>query len=210
MKAEEGRFLCRYEPGVYMLMGVNGIGKSTIVDKIAAANPEVTPMYASKELSNIFGGISRENMELLRPEDKLAKMVLHFTQRFDDVLSKEGAVILDTHLLVPIRKGFSVLYEDIWSDIYTPYVSAAVMLSAEPSSIRAWRLRDEIDTGRKRNTSVDDILSDQEQNIARFKSLQANGSFLGPSEIVTNEHGRLDEARLAIESIFKHRMRLGL
>lgn len=192
-----------YSPGVYMLMGVNGIGKSTIVDQIAATNPEVVPMHASKELSALFGGITREEMESLRPEDKLAKMVMHFTTQFDNALTDNKAVILDTHLLVPIRKENSVIYEDIWSDAYAPYVSSAAMLSAKPSDIRAWRLRDEVGTGRKRNTDIVDIQSDQDQNIARFKSLHETGSLPEASEIIENNHGSLQSTRLAIEEMFK-------
>ena len=122
----------KYNPGVYMLMGVNGIGKSTIVDQVATTNPEVIPMHASKALSALFGGITREEMESLRPEDKLAKMVMHFTTQFDNALTDNKAILLDTYLLVPIRKENSVLYEDIWSDAHTPYVSSAAMLSASP------------------------------------------------------------------------------
>lgn len=192
-----------YNPGVYMLMGVNGVGKSTIVDQIAATSSEVIPMHASKELSALFGGITREEMESLRPEDKLAKMVMHFTAQFDNALTDNKAVLLDTHLLVPIRKENSVIYEDIWSDAYTPYVSSAVMLSAKPSDIRGWRLRDEANTGRKRNTNIVDIQSDQNQNIARFKSLHETGSLPETSKVIKNDHGSLQLTRLAIEEMFK-------
>lgn len=192
-----------YSPGVYMLTGVNGIGKSTIVDQIAASHPEVHPMHASKELSALFGGITREEMEALKPEDKLAKMVVHFTAQFDKAIDDSRAVILDTHLLVPIRKENYVTYEDIWSDAYTPYVSSMAMLSAQPSDIRAWRLRDEAATGRKRNTDVGDIQSDQDQNIARFRRLQATGSLPGASEIINNHHGSISLTRLAIEEVFQ-------
>lgn len=192
-----------YSPGVYMLMGVNGIGKSTIVDQVAATNSEVIPMHASKELSALFGGITREEMESLKPEDKLAKMVIHFTTQFDNALTDNKAVLLDTHLLVPIRKENSVIYEDIWSDAYTSYVSSAAMLSARPSDIRAWRLRDEANTGRKRNTDIVDIQSDQDQNIARFKSLREVGSLPEMSKVIKNNHGSLRLTRLAIEEMFK-------
>lgn len=192
-----------YSPGVYMLTGVNGIGKSTIVDSIAADHPETIALHASLELSKLFNGISREEMELLRPEDKLAKMVIHFTTQFEKNLEENRAVLLDTHLLVPIRKDGSVVYEDIWSDAYTPYVTSMAMLSAEPSDIRAWRLRDEAITGRKRNCDVTDIASDQDVNIARFQSLIASKSLPKESKIVMNNHGLIAETRKTIESIFR-------
>ena len=194
-----------YTPGVYMLTGVNGIGKSTIVDSIAAVHPETVALHASLELRQLFNGISREELEMLKPEDKLAKMVVHFTTQFEKTLEEKKAVLLDTHLLVPIRKDRSVVYEDIWSDAYTPYLSSMVMLSAEPSDIRAWRLRDEANTGRKRNSEVLDITADQDQNIARFRSLASNGSIPEGSKVINNNHGSIEATRKDIEEIFHAR-----
>ena len=191
-----------YAPGVYMLTGVNSIGKSTIVDSIAADHPETVTLHASLELRQLFNGISREELESLRPEDKLAKMVLHFTNQFEKTLNENKATLLDTHLLVPIRKDMSVVYEDIWSDAYAPYTSSMVMLSAEPSDIRAWRLRDEANTGRKRNSEILDIAADQDQNIARFQSLRLHRSIPRESQIVKNNHGSIEATRKDIEKIF--------
>lgn len=191
-----------YTPGVYMLTGVNGIGKSTIVDSIAADHPETVAVHASLELRELFNGISREELELLKPEEKLAKMVVHFTAQFERTLEENKAVLLDTHLLVPIRKDRSVVYEDIWSDAYAPYVSSMVMISADPVDIRAWRLRDEAATGRKRNSDVADITSDQDQNIARFQSLVHSGSLPEESQLVKNNHGSIEATRADIEDIF--------
>lgn len=192
----------QYAPGVYMLTGVNGIGKSTVVDSIAADHPEIVALHASHELSKLFNGISRSEMEMLRPEDKLAKMVVHFTTHFEKSIENDKAVILDTHLLVPIRKNMSLVYEDIWSDAYVPYISSMAMMSAEPSDIRAWRLKDEAATGRVRNTDINEITSDQDQNIARFHSLVQNKSIPSQSNIVPNSHGSIETTKKAVEDIF--------
>lgn len=191
-----------YQSGVYILTGVNGIGKSTIVDAITADHPETVPLRASQELSKLFNGISREEMELLTPEEKLGRMVMHFIAVFEHVLDSNKAVILDTHLLVPIRKDDDVIYEDIWSSEYTPYTKSMAMLAANPSSVRKWRLKDERATGRKRNTSVEDIASDQDANLARFNELQATGDLPIGSDVVNNTDGRLKDARRAIEDVF--------
>jgi adenylate kinase len=193
-----------YQPGVYMLTGVNGIGKSTVVDALTSNHPEAVPLHASQELSELFNGISREEMELLAPEEKLGKMVIHFTTIFDRVLNSDKAVILDTHLLVPIRKNNELVYEDIWSDQYSPYVSSMAMLAANPDSVRAWRLSDEKTTGRKRNTKTDDIILDQEANLARFTELRASGVLSTHSGVVENVENRLTDTQAAIESIFKN------
>lgn len=192
-----------YKPGVYMLTGINGIGKSTVVDAIAHDNPETIPLHASHELRKLFGDISREELELLTPEEKLSRMVVHFTTIFDQGLNDNQAVIMDTHLLVPIRKDNDVTYEDIWSHEYAPYVSSMAMLSADPTAVRGWRLEDERATGRKRNTDIFAIAADQEMNIARFKMLYADGRLPNSSSVVENQSGQLDETRAAVEQAFK-------
>jgi hypothetical protein len=77
------------------------------------------------------------------------------------------------------------------------------MLSANPGDIRAWRLRDEANTGRKRNSDVADITSDQDQNIALFKSLVARGSLPEESKIIKNHHGSIITTRKDIEAVFR-------
>lgn len=192
-----------YKPGVYMLTGINGIGKSTVVDAIAHDSPETIPLHASHELRRLFGNISREELELLTPEEKLSRMVVHFTAIFDQSLDDNRAVIMDTHLLVPIRKDNDVTYEDIWSHEYTPYVSSMAMLSADPTEVRGWRLEDERATGRKRNTDTAAIAADQEMNIARFKVLYTDGQLPSNSSVVENQSGQLVETRAAVERAFR-------
>ncbi|MEO6760900.1 MAG: hypothetical protein ABI220_00795 [Candidatus Saccharimonadales bacterium] len=193
-----------YQPGVYMLTGVNGIGKSTIIDAISSVHPEIVPLHASQELSKLFHGISREEMELLAPEEKLGRMVIRFTSIFERVLDANKAVMLDTHLLVPIRKDNTLVYEDIWSDEYSPYVNSMAMLTAIPESIRTWRLNDEKVTGRKRNTSTNDIALDQSVNQARFNDLRASGVLATHSGIVENTNNQLAGTQSAIEGIFRN------
>jgi adenylate kinase len=193
-----------YQPGIYMLTGVNGIGKSTIVDAIAADHPETVPLHASKELSELFNGITREEMELLTPEEKMGKMAVHFTAVFERTLDRNRAAVLDTHLLVPIRKGEGLIYEDIWSDEYAPYVSSMVMLSADPEVVRAWRLDDEKATGRRRNTNSSDIALDQDANLAKFDELKTSSVIPAHSAVVQNLENRIEDTRAAIENIFKN------
>lgn len=187
-----------------MLTGINGIGKSTLVDAIAVDHPEIKPVHASQELRGLFGNVSREELELLTPEEKLSRMVIHFTAIFDRSMNDDQAVMMDTHLVVPIRKENSLVYEDIWSSEYAPHVSSMAMLSAEPASVRQWRLEDEITTGRKRNTDVRAIADDQDVNISRFEQLMSEGQLPAGSGVVTNFSGRIGEARKAVEAIFRH------
>ena len=192
-----------FDAGVYMLMGINGIGKSTIVDAIANDSPEVTAVHASQELRALFNGVSREKLEKLNPEEKLARMVIHFTSIFDEVTSEGGVVMLDTHLLVPIRTPEGVTYENIWSDMYSPYVNATAMLTADAEDVRGWRMEDELVTGRKRNVSEDDIRADQAANVVAFEELKAAGRLPLRSRIITNIDDRIEKTRQDIEAVFR-------
>jgi hypothetical protein len=141
-------------------------------------------------------------MELLAPEEKLRRMVMHFTTIFEQKIEGNKAVELDTHLLVPIRKSGELTYEDIWSDDYSPYTRSVVMLSADPANVREWRIEDERENGRKRNTNIEDIALDQEANLARFRELQASGALPETSLVVENTDSQLIVTRNMVEEIF--------
>ncbi len=191
-----------YEPGVYMLTGINGSGKSTVVDMIAASRPGVISVHASLELSKLFNGSSREELETLSAEEKLGRMVAHFTTLFDQSMNDNRAVIMDTHLLVPIRKDGNVTYENIWSDEYSRYVRSMAMITATADTIRGWRLRDEAQTGRIRNVILSDIEADQTANIDLFHGLIADGSLPDSSRIVESVDGGLAEVTRNVEAVF--------
>ena len=185
-----------------MLTGINGTGKSTVVDMIAERKPETVPLHASIELSKLFNGISREEMEKLDASEKLGRMVAHFTTLFEQNIDRDKAVIMDTHLLVPIRKEGEVQYEDIWAQEYREYTRSMMMLTASPDTIRGWRLSDEAATGRKRNTTLADIAADQDANVTRFEELVTEGSLSSGSRVIENIDGGLDDVRLQIETAF--------
>ena len=199
----EKRIADTYRPGVYMLTGVNGIGKSSVVEAITQHTPNTVPLHASQELRGLFGNISRDELELLTPEDKLSRMVLHFTAIFERETNNNRAVIMDTHLLVPIRSGADVQYENIWSTEYRPYVSSMVMLSARPESIRRWRQEDELSTGRKRNTDLSIITSDQQANIEKFVALRSIGELPDASQIVVNNDSHISNTRAAVDAVYR-------
>jgi adenylate kinase len=188
--------------GVYMLMGVNGVGKSTVVEEISASSESTIVIHASEELRGLFGGMSRQELETLRPEVKLGKMVTHFTVLFDRHVNNDKAVLFDTHLLVPIRKGGSVTYENIWSNDYSQYVSDVVMLEADPAVIRKWRLYDREVTGRVRDVSVENIIQDQILNTVEFENLVAKHAIPATSTLLRNEDGDIEQTFTIVKKKF--------
>jgi len=179
--------------GVYMFMGVNGVGKSTLTEMISAAFPDALTLHASRELRRILGVATREELEELSPDEKLSRRTAHLLALFRQAREDRQLVLLDTHLLVPIRKDGAVRYEDTWSDEYTGYVSGAYMLTADPTNIRDWRELDMATNGRRRDLSIENIGLDQQLNVDRFTVLIDRGALPSESQIIENRAGLIHD-----------------
>jgi adenylate kinase len=172
--------------GARLLAGINGVGKSTIVNAIASHNSGIFPIHASAELRDLFGGVSHEELESMTPEQKLARMAVRFTELFTQARDEKKVALLDTHILVPIRRNNVTQYEDIWAEEYRKWIGQAAMLIADPVDILTWRADDEIKTGRVRDLSLDHIDIDQRLNLRRFSELVSWRDLPSTSRIVRN------------------------
>lgn len=151
---------------VHMFMGVNGVGKSTLTEMIGVILPDTLTVHVSQELRRMFGVATQLELEELSPDEKLNRRTAHLLEIFRRARAEGNTVLLDTHLLVPIRKNGTVRYENTWADDFTEYTAGAYMLRADPRDIRDWREADMAATGRERNLSLEDIDTDQQLNIA--------------------------------------------
>lgn len=176
-----------------MFMGVNGVGKSTLVEGLAPHLPEAQVVHASAELRKLFGGLSYAELEQIDPVEKLQRRADHFTQLFREVHRRSGLVLMDTHLLVAIRQGPDVRYENTWSPNYSEFVRGAFMITADPVDIRARRERDIAATGRVRDINERNIRHDQELNVQEFESLVASGELPLSAELQHNAEGLAHE-----------------
>ena len=169
-----------------MLIGVNGVGKSTVANALATSIPDATVISGSSVLMEAFGGLTRSQLERLSPEEKMRLMVPAVLDAFERHRSAP-AVLFDTHLVVTIRASGRLVLENIWSDAYRPYLRHLLFLMGEPKDIRDRRLRDFELTGRKRDAALEHIMRDQEVNLAVFQELAAHG--LPASQIFNEENG---------------------
>lgn len=184
--------------GVHMFMGVNGVGKSTLTEMIGAVLPDTLIVHASQELRRMFGVATQQELEELSPDEKLSRRTTHLLEIFRRAQMDGQSVLLDTHLLVPIRKNGAVRYENTWTDEYTEYVAGAYMLGADPMDIRDWRAADAATTGRKRNLSLDDIKTDQQLNIGEFTALVNRGALPENSRVIENRAGTIQDIGLML------------
>lgn len=173
-----------------MFMGVNGVGKSTLVEEIAPHLPEAQVVHASAELRKLFGGLSYAELEQIEPEEKLQRRAAHFTQLFRDASKNSGLILMDTHLLVAIRNVDGIRYENTWHDNYQKFVRGAYMITADSADIRSRRERDITATGRLRDIHEANIEQDQRLNVQKFESLVALGQLPSHSEILQNVEGQ--------------------
>jgi len=178
--------------GVHLFVGVNAVGKSTLTDRLAASSPSIVAVHASTELRGLFGNVTRQELERISPQEKLGSMVTHFTALFERHLDDGKTVALDTHLLIPIRSGDTVVYENIWSDAYVPYIKDAVLITADALDIQGWRIADEIRQGRVRDLSLANIETDQDLNAREFNRLVAVGALPLGSAVIKNRNGDPD------------------
>ena len=175
--------------GLYLLMGVNGVGKSTLAEELAATCEGARVIHASQELRRMMERLDNQLAEQLTNEEKLSMRVAHLVDLFRTAREVRGIVFVDTHLLLPTREGESVTYTNFWSDGYIPYVTKAYMLTAHPADIEARRRADQIATGRVRDLSEDNIRLDQEANVNAFMQLVYRGAVPPGSSTLKNATG---------------------
>jgi adenylate kinase len=180
-----------------VLFGVNGVGKSTIANRLGALMVNSVALSGSELLMSAFKGLDRLQLEVLSPEEKMRMLEPAFLEAFQRS-DGEQFVILDTHLVVPIRKNGKLVLENVWSEQFMPYMAHVFYISSDPSEILQRRIRDSEISGRNRDLNIEHIRRDQEINVSVFEE-----TFIATtmsSAVVTNEESRLNEV---VESIIR-------
>jgi len=177
---------------VFVLFGINGVGKSTIARALAERVPDSAALSGSELLMRAFRGLDRYQLEILSPEEKMRLLVPAFLQAFEQHASARR-IILDTHLVVPIRKSGRLVLENVWSDAFMPHVGSAFFVSSGPEEILRRRVRDYRATGRQRDADIDHIRRDQEINLRVFEETFASFASSSKTSVIMNEELRLDD-----------------
>lgn len=180
---------------LFVLFGVNGVGKSTIASNLGALKTDSVTLSGSELLMDAFRGLNRFQLEGLSPEEKMHMLEPAFLEAFQRNNGKRF-VILDTHLVVTIRKSGKLVLENVWSERFIPLTAHVFFVSSDPLEILQRRIRDSEISGRKRDLNMEHVRRDQEINLSVFEETFATTAI--PSTIVTNEESRLSEV---VESI---------
>ncbi|MDO8579364.1 MAG: AAA family ATPase [bacterium] len=180
---------------IVAFFGVNGVGKTTIAHAISALSSEVRYISGSGLLMKAFGDVTRETLERISHSEKMRIMEPTFQAAFE-ICSGARFAVLDSHLVVPIRRDGTVLLENIWSQNYTPYIERAYMIIAPPKEILERRVKDAEQDGRKRDIDISHIERDQETNIRIFEEVVQPICY---SQVIHNGSNDLCEAVTAIK-----------
>lgn len=154
---------------VIAFFGVNGVGKSAIADFLNTTLASSIRVQASCVLRNSMG-MDRQALEETSKDIKMAVKVPAILQEFNRAIEYKY-ILLDTHLIIPIRQKETTIYEDVWSDAFFPYILKAYFIFAASQSILDRRVAGMNKTGRRRNMSIKDIASDQRLNLEKFNKL---------------------------------------
>ncbi len=170
---------------VIVLLGVNGVGKSTLAQELSKILPESVVLSGSTILMQVFGGLTRPELELLSPSKKMQLMVPAFVHAFEKH-HEARHLILDTHLVVCIRRSGVLTLERVWSPLYHPYLEHVFLIMSPAQDILERRKRDLAAHRRERDLEIRHIQHDQEINRAAFQELIASN--LPSSIIINREH----------------------
>lgn len=175
---------------VVVLLGINGVGKSTIARRLECALPGSVTVSGSAVLMDSFGGVNRQNLERLSAGEKMRVMEPALLEAFERHQAANH-IILDTHLVVPIRKSGNLVLENVWSEKYVPYVRQVFFIISDPREIMDRRIRDFESTGRQRDVDLVHISRDQDINRIVFEEIVRP---VLQCTVVTNGERGLDRA----------------
>lgn len=179
---------------IIVLFGVNGVGKSSVSRLLCEEIGDSVTLSGSELLIRSFKGLGRDQLELLSPEEKMRMLEPAFLGAFQR--SRHATrIILDTHLVVPIRKNGRLVLENVWPGAFTPCVERAFLLVSDPKEILQRRKRDADQTGRVRELDAEHIRTDQEINSSVFAE---TFTAAGVPHVVHNAESRMKETVTSI------------
>jgi len=179
---------------VIALFGINGVGKSTIAHALHETIFGSVMLSGSELLMHSFKGLNREQLEMLSPEEKMRMLESAFLDAFEQ--NREAKlIILDTHLVVTIRKNGKLILENVWSERFSPYSNFVFFISSNPMEILQRRMRDSRISGRRRDLDVEHIRVDQTINLSVFEETFSETK---KSHVIPNEESHMEDTVTSI------------
>lgn len=123
------------------IFGVNGVGKSSLLEAVVDICSEPAMIVrGSAILKESLGVASYEALESMSPLEKKQALVNGMAALIANAANP--VTIVDTHLVVPIRKSGQLEVEDMWDDSMLKLFQGFVYITASPSTIAERRRMD--------------------------------------------------------------------
>lgn len=99
---------------VVCVFGVNGSGKTALLQAVSDLLPGVVIFRGSTILKESLGVASYETLEAMSSEEKKSALINGISVSVRN--APDRIILVDTHLIVPIRKLGALIIEDMWDD----------------------------------------------------------------------------------------------
>ena len=167
---------------VYVICGQSGVGKSTVLSKVAEGNPDVTVVNFGERILSVArrNGLAQEAQDILRlrPE-QIAELQVQATEL---IAKLEGRIVLDMHLTVRTPAGFIAGMPKRVQELLKP--ARIILLEEDPYEVLKRRM-----TG-KEMKNVDESLRDIQEHadFDRAAAISVAIDIGAPVKIVRNDN----------------------
>lgn len=154
------------------VFGVNGVGKTSLLDALTGMFSEpVTILRGSTILKESLGIASYEALESLPAPAKKEALIDGIASVTAN--SASPITIVDTHLVVPIRKSWQLEIEDMWDPRMLEYFQGFIYVTAQPCMIAERRRLDKRRPLRVTHAIPEMCAEDLRHNEARWDEVSS-------------------------------------
>lgn len=151
------------------VFGVNGVGKTALLQAISDMLPDVIVARGSTILKEALGVALYETLELMPMAEKKKVLIAGMSSLIQS--SSNRLVIMDTHLVVPIRRFAAMTLEDMWEDEMLQIFQGFVYITANPLMVSERRRMSSERTLRAMRATLQMCVEDIRLNAERWDEI---------------------------------------
>jgi adenylate kinase len=181
---------------VVCVFGVNGSGKTALLQAVSDLLPGVVIFRGSTILKESLGVASYETLEAMSSEEKKSALINGISVSVRN--APDRIILVDTHLIVPIRKLGALIIEDMWDDSMSELFHGFVYVTAPSSTVSERRKSSEERVLRKAHSTAQMCAEDLQSNALRWDEISVQFSH---KKVIVNDQSILVGAEKIIDFI---------